>query len=525
MTDEMPPNRDPNITAEIQYRLVERLAESEKRYRDILAALPEVVLLLDSEGSIRYVNDSWERLLGYDPSESPGSQVIDHVLKDDRRKWKDLVENAVQGDEPPADRLVRFQTSTGETLWMNVGLRRQDSGEYVCSLEDFTTRRRLEAELLKSQRLESIGRLAGGLAHDFNNFLTIILGNINIAQSKLSNVEGVGEELEVAAKACTHASGVTKQMLTFSKGGAPVTRAGSIVDLVKESAELTLRGAKAKAILQIDDHISSVRMDDGQMHQVFGNLLLNADQAMPDGGEIRISIHHGVLPAIGEASDERAAVVIEVADNGTGIPQDDIDRVFDPYFSTKDDGTGLGLTTAFWIVQRHEGLLELESTPGVGTTFRITLPVATGKKLGHEKIDQNENGDIIGARILIMDDHDLVRNVLRMMLETSGHEVEEVSDGERCIEVYQAAHELGEPFDMVILDLTIPGGHGGVWTIEQLRKLDPNVRAIVASGYGSDTAIADSRSYGFMGRIQKPFRIEELQALVKEVLDPDSRAD
>ena len=242
MTDEIPPNRDPDITAEIQYRLVERLAESEKRYRDILGALPEVVLLLDSEGCIRYVNDSWERLLGYDPSEGPGSQVIDHVLEADRRKWNDLVETAFRGDEPPADRLVRFLTSTGETLWMNVGLRWQDSGEYVCSLEDFTTRRRLEAELLKSQRLESIGRLAGGLAHDFNNFLTIILGNINIAQAKLGNVEVAGEELEVAAKACTHASGVTRQMLTFSKGGAPVTRAGSIVDLVKESRGCSVFG-------------------------------------------------------------------------------------------------------------------------------------------------------------------------------------------------------------------------------------------------------------------------------------------
>ena len=525
MTDPTPPNRDPNITAEIQYRLVERLAESEKRYRDILRALPEVVLLLDSEGGIRYVNDSWHRLLGYEASDAAGSLVIDHVLDADRRKWNDLVEIAIQGGDPPTDRLVRFLTSTGETLWMNVGLRWQDSGEYVCSLEDFTTRRRLEAELLKSQRLESIGRLAGGLAHDFNNFLTIILGNINIAQAKLGNVDVAGEELEVAAKACTHASGVTRQMLTFSKGGAPVTRAGSIVDLVKESAELTLRGAKAKAILEIDERIPPVRMDDGQMHQVFGNLLLNADQAMPDGGEIRISVRHGLLPAIGDATDERSAVVIEVADNGLGIPQDDIDRVFDPYFSTKEDGTGLGLTTAFWIVQRHEGLLELESTPGAGTTFRITLPVATGRKLGHEKIEHNQNGDLIGARILIMDDHDLVRNALRMMLETSGHEVEEVSEGERCIQVYQAARESGEPFDMVILDLTIPGGHGGVWTIEKLRKLDPNVRSIVASGYGSDPVIADSRRYGFMGRIQKPFRIEELQSLVSEVLDPETRLD
>ena len=516
MTDESV-SRDPDIAAEIQYRLIERLAASERQYREILEGLPEIVLMLDAEGRIQFANEAWERLLGFELPEGDDSSVISHILQEDRRKWNELLAAANTIDDEPSDRLVRFMAADGRALWMNVRIRWLESGECVCALEDFTTRRRLEAELVKSQRLESIGRLAGGLAHDFNNFLTIILGNINIAQAKLGGSPVVNEELEIAAKACMHASGVTRQMLTFSKGGAPVTRSASIVELVKEAAELTLRGSKTRAILDIDETVPAVEMDVGQIHQVFGNLMLNADQAMPEGGTLTITIRSGQVPAIGSNEGDREAVVVELRDQGVGIPLDDIDRVFDPYFTTKDDGSGLGLTSAFWILQRHEGLLELDSRPGEGTTVRVSLPV--GSATEDDRTDSGAAPAMKGkARILVMDDHDLVRRALQAMLETLGHDVEMVEDGEQCVDRYIAARDSGDPHDLVILDLTVPGGRGGVWTMEKLLKINPDVKAIVASGYGSDPVIASHRAYGFTGRIQKPFRIEELRKVINVTL-------
>ena len=345
MTLKGSPPRDPDREAEAQYLLIERIAASEKRHREILAELPEIVILLDEEGCIRFVNEAWERLLGTKPSGLEGRLIVDFIFLDDHRKWNKLIEAAAAASEVPTDREVRLFGVDEKLLWMNAKIRRLDSGEFLCALEDFTTRKRHQEELVKQQRLESIGRLAGGLAHDFNNFLTIILGNLNIAQVKLATGDGVRDELEIAAKACMQASGITKQMLTFSKEGAPITKIASVTELVRESVRLNLHGSKTRVIFDIDEALPPVEIDPDQMHQVFGNLMLNADQAMPEGGDLVIRLRRGSLPSVAGNTSGDDAAVIELIDQGEGIRACDLDYVADPYFTTKKDGTGLGLTS------------------------------------------------------------------------------------------------------------------------------------------------------------------------------------
>lgn len=371
---------------------------------------------------------------------------------------------------------------------------------------------RLKTELLKGQRLEAIGRLAGGLAHDFNNFLTIIVGNLNVAQNKIEQGESIEEELEIAVKACTHASGVTSQMLTFSKGGAPVTALASIETIVRESAQITLRGKKTRVVWGRMDSMRSVEVDRAQMHQVFSNLMLNADQAMPKGGDLRIELRKGT-----NAITAAPSAVIELTDQGVGIPKDDIDRIFEPYFTTRSEGSGLGLTSAYWIIQRHGGVLELESEPGVGTAVRVVLPFGEGTMV-HAADNGVSAPASRTARVLIMDDNELVRGVLRAMLEALGHEVVDAVDGSACVLAFQEGLENGRPIELVILDLTVPGGRGGVWAFEHLREIDPHVQAIVASGYGTDAVLAAPGAFGFQGRLQKPFEIEDLRKVVDGVL-------
>ncbi|MDE0960926.1 MAG: ATP-binding protein [Planctomycetota bacterium] len=400
---------------------------------------------------------------------------------------------------------------------MNCKICKLEDGGLLCTFEDYTTRRRHEAELTKSQRLESIGRLAGGLAHDFNNFLSIIMGNLNMAQIKLGSIDLIESELEVAIKACMKASDITKQMLTFSKGGAPITEITSIVDLVMEAAELNIHGSKLRVNFEIDETMPAVEVDIGQIHQVFGNLIINADQSMPHGGELTIRVMRGDLADESKSSEEMAAVVIEFEDHGIGIPADEIDLVTDPYYTTKTDGTGLGLSSAFWIVQRHQGRLSIESTPGLGTTVCVVLPLSSKSLLSESSVEfLGSNKQEV--RTLIMDDNQQVREILRMMLETLGHEVVDTADGQLCVDEFRDALDQKTPFDLVILDLTVPGGLGGRWAFEHLRQLDPKVCAIVASGYGNDSTLASPEAYGFKARLQKPFLISELENVIDQVL-------
>ncbi len=509
--------QDPDATAVAQSRLIERLAESERNIRDILSNLPVIVARFDrnGQGEIEFLNMAWNRILGYEIDSSLGTAIDSYVLADDLDKWRNLVNNSKKSHADPSDGQVRFQDSKGETRWLKVKFDQREGGEVIVLMEDFTERRRLDAELLRAQRLESIGRLAGGLAHDFNNLLQVIMGYIDISQ-RVNKNHGIDTKyLKIANQACVRAAGLTKQMLSFSKGGNPVRKIWALEDVVKEAMEMSLHGSNVKADLQCEPSIPKVDIDSGQIHQVFNNIILNAQQAMPDGGQIKLDIRSEWNGSDGKQS--REMVVVEVTDSGNGIQPSDMEKIFDPFFTTKKQGTGLGLTSAYWIVQRHDGDLQIKSEIGLGTVVRISLPAVRNVSIPFESevIDQKTSSPL---RILIMDDEDLVRSTLELMLQEHGHIVTSTEHGQECLDTYMEALDKDQTFDLVILDLTISGGKGGLWTINQLRKVNPSVKAVVASGYSQDSILSDYKKSGFCAVLQKPFDMHLLTRCLAEVM-------
>jgi PAS domain S-box-containing protein len=509
-------HQDPDATAVAQSRLIERLAESERSIRDILINLPVIVARFDrhGKGEIQFVNMAWNRILGFDIDTSIGTAIHSYILIDDLEKWRTLVNNTKISDHDISDSQVRFKDSKGEIHWLKVKFDQRESGEATVLMEDFTERRRLDAELLRAQRLESIGRLAGGLAHDFNNLLQVIMGYIDLSQ-RLNKNNGIDAKyLKIASQACLRAAGLTKQMLTFSKGGNPVRMIWALQDVVKEAMEMSLHGSNVKGVIKCEPALPHVDIDSGQIHQVFNNIILNAEQAMPEGGQIILQIFNELDSKDGNLKE---TVVVEIIDCGTGIKPTDMDKIFDPFFTTKIHGTGLGLTSAYWIVKRHDGDLQIKSELGKGTIVRVSLPAVRNVEtpLKAIVIDQKP---LHCAKILIMDDEDMVRTSLRLMLEEHGHSVTTAQHGEECLNIYVRALNEENPFDLVILDLTISGGKGGIWTINQLRTINPSIKAILASGYSQDSILADYRKSGFSTVLQKPFDMQSLAKSLANVL-------
>lgn len=370
---------------------------------------------------------------------------------------------------------------------------------------------RLLRELQRTQRLESLGVLAGGIAHDFNNILTGVLGNISLCRHLVSPSDPVQERLAEAEKALVRARDLTMQLLTFARGGMPIKKPSEIRDLIVDSATFVLRGSRSRCEFDIPDDLSPVEVDPGQISRVLQNLVLNADQAMPGGGVITIRARN--LPGP-EGSLHR--VQISITDQGVGIPEDDLECIFDPYFTTKKGGSGLGLTTCYSILRNHGGSISVESRVGHGSTFHVVLPSTDAAA---SPAQAPRDGTLQGhGRVLVMDDEPLVRSVATQIMIRLGYEVVAVSDGGEAAECYRQARESGRPFDLVILDLTVPGGVGGIETLGLLRRLDPDVRAIVSSGYSSDPIMAEYSKYGFRGVVVKPYTVGEMGRMLREAL-------
>jgi two-component system cell cycle sensor histidine kinase/response regulator CckA len=364
-------------------------------------------------------------------------------------------------------------------------------------------------------KLESLGVLAGGIAHDFNNLLMGILGNVSLA--KMLGSDEIKEILSEAEKASKKASRLTEQLLTFSKGGEPVKEKTSIDNVIRESAELILHGSNVKCQCKFPENLWKVKADKGQISQVIDNIVINADQAMPEGGRILITADNVVLKKGNKLSlPEGKYIKITIGDEGMGIPEEYLEKIFDPYFSTKLKGHGLGMTTVYSIIRKHEGNIKVESILGKGTTFYIYLPAVEGN--GGEK----EEGEIAlpleRKKILLMDDEEIVRKAIGRMLKDKGFEVVFAEDGEEAIQNFREAKNSSHPFDAVILDLIIPGGLGGKETVKKIREMDTNVKIIVASGYSNDPVMANYEKYGFDGVIAKPFHIEELIKILKSIM-------
>ncbi|MBI5250314.1 MAG: response regulator [Desulfomonile tiedjei] len=381
---------------------------------------------------------------------------------------------------------------------------------------DVSDKKKTEEEILRAQKLESLGVLAGGIAHDFNNLLTAILGNIALGQSRSKLSDQSSEKFEAAVKATNLAQGLTRQLLTFSKGGAPIKSTSDLAELLKQCAGFVMRGSNVDCKFSVPGNLWPVEMDEGQISQVINNLIINALEAMPQGGTILIkasNVHaekeHG-LPL-----KEGSYVKVTIADQGGGIDKAHIAKIFDPYFTTKEKGTGLGLATSYSIVKKHGGLMTVRSKAGLGSTFYFFLP-ASATALAPDTTAVTELVTGIG-RVLVMDDDKMIRDTTGELVRELGYDVEVARDGAEAIDAYKKALSEGRQFDVVILDLTIPGGMGGRDTLVMLQAIDPNVKAIVSSGYSDDSVMAEHSTLGFKAVLAKPYNAQKLGQTIATV--------
>jgi len=386
---------------------------------------------------------------------------------------------------------------------------------------DITERRRADDERLTTSKLESLGTLAGGIAHDLNNILTVISGNIGLAQLDAPAQSGnLLSFLAKAGQAAQHAARLSNQLLTFSKGGAPLKKVAAVSELLKHAAEFSLHGSNLRAAIEIEDHLGKAEIDAGQVEQVINALMINAREAMPNGGSVNVCAenvqidHKSGLPLA-----PGRYVKIAIADHGPGVPADLAGKIFDPYFTTKASSSGLGLSISYSIIKKHGGYLHLESNSPAGATFTLYLPAASGKVVNDPLQPNDRSFQRRPERILVMDDESAIRELTSQLLATMGYEVTAVPDGSEAVRIYERALRKGEYFRAVILDATVRGGLGGVETIERLRSIDPEVNAIICSGYSDEAALSQFLSYGFRWALPKPFTRRELADALEKALD------
>ncbi len=501
-------------------QLQAEVAESEARYQQLVEHSPDAILV-HREGVIVYANPAAASLLGAQGEEDLLGRSIFDFHTDETRPLVEERIRALKAERiaaPPLEEtFLRLDGKLAEMEVTGVPIQYQGEPAVMVIARDVTERKRMERELLRAQKLESVGVLAGGIAHDFNNALQAIIGNVLLAKMEAGSPSRVRACLEDVESAVSRAVSLTSQLLTFSRGGAPVTRAASIETLLRESATFVLRGSKSACRFEFEKDLPLVEMDSDQIYHVVHNLVLNAHQAMPMGGTITISARQIEVTGTRPLATLKPGryVAVSVADEGIGIPPNMLDKIFDPYFTTKQEGSGLGLASCYSIITKHGGLIEACSEEGKGAVFTFYLPVS--KKQTEEMPEATEE-PMPGGRVLVMDDDEVVRHVTAAMLQTLGFRVATAADGAEAIRAYMQAKEEGDPFDVVIFDLTVPGGMGGREAIQRLRRLDPAVRAIVASGYSNDAVMAEPQRYGFAGVMSKPFDLHDVARTLKQVL-------
>ncbi|MHB8836812.1 MAG: PAS domain-containing hybrid sensor histidine kinase/response regulator [Candidatus Methylomirabilia bacterium] len=471
----------------------------------------------------RYFDELTCQLLGIDAATFAGTaeEFFRAVHPEDRGTIEAALAGTIEKDlldEPSCravwpDGSIHFLTARGRLVRDAGGRPLRING----ILWDITAQRLLEEERIKSQRLESVGTLAGGIAHDFNNLLQGVFGYISMAKLTHDQKEKSLALLEQAEKALHQSVTLTAQLLTFAKGGRPVKKVVDLRPVVENAVALALSGSRVTPEIVVDPNLRAVEADQGQIGQVVQNIVLNADQAMPLGGTIRVALRNISAAAIVPPADLQGDLVeISIRDQGTGIPAEHLARIFDPYFTTKEKGSGLGLATSYSIIRNHGGLLRAHSEVGRGTEFLIYLPAS-----GSRAVETPRPAPPAAARkgrILVMDDEKMIRDLAREMLASLEHEVACAETGETALAAYRVAQDAGRPFDVVILDLTIRGGMGGLETLRKLVEIDPAVKAVVSSGYSEDAALANYRELGFRAVLDKPYSIVDLQGVLDALL-------
>jgi signal transduction histidine kinase/CheY-like chemotaxis protein len=381
---------------------------------------------------------------------------------------------------------------------------------------DLTRTNQLERELITMQKFESIGLLAGGIAHDFNNLLTAIMGNISLAKEEIPPTEdSIIESLDLALAACNHASQLTGQLLTFSKSDVTHSAVISVIEAVEQSVRLALSGTEIETVIDDSDNRLKVRADRGELVQVFNNLLINAKQAMPDGGRVSITIRRYVHPEGGRYSTNAPMslkngeyVRVSVSDNGPGIPRNRLPHLFDPYFTTKPSGSGLGLSIVYSLLKKYGGEVTVQSRKGAGSTFNVFFPAIA--EAAEERSAAGQTASDFSGIVLLMDDEESIRRVGAQLLAQLGCTVFTDSNGEALLERVAELRKQGIEPDAVILDLTVAAGLNGLQTAEALRSVIPRVPIILTTGHTEHEILEDYSSYGFDDYLVKPFAREHL---------------
>ncbi len=503
-------------------RTEEELRKSEEKYRTIIETIQDGYYEVDMAGNLTFFNDVMCEITGYLGPELKSMSYREFMDEENASKTSEAFNRVLRTEKPNKvfDHDTTRKDGTKRNLTISISLIRDSLGQPsgfrgIC--RDITERKRAEEQLLRIEKLESLGVLAGGIAHDFNNILTSILGNISLAKISPHLPDTICGRLGEAEKAVARARELTQQLLTFSRGGAPIKRTVSIGELVKDCCEFAARGSNVRCEFSLSDDIYALEVDVGQIGQVISNLIINADHAMPEGGVIHVRVENvAVTEEEGLSLTSGRYVKLSIEDQGVGIPPKILSKIFDPYFTTKQKGSGLGLATAYSIVKSHGGLITVDSEMGVGTTFHIYLP-ASEKAIRQQK--EPDNSVVLGeGKILLMDDEEPLRDMAREMLSMLGYEVDVARDGDEACGLYRSARDSGRPYNVVILDLTVPGGMGGRETIRRLIEMDPGVKAIVSSGYSNDPIMSDYKGYGFKGVAAKPYSAEELSRTLDLVI-------
>jgi two-component system, cell cycle sensor histidine kinase and response regulator CckA len=498
------------------------LQDSARRMTDILEKTSDGFFAVDRDWNFTYLNAEAEVMLGASRQSLLGQNIwtkfpeLSGSIFEENYRSVMRDQNAIEFEalDPPGK------------IWFEVHSYSSGGGISVF-FRDITERKRAADERLTTSKLDSLGTLAGGIAHDLNNILTVISGNIGLAQLEAPNHDGnLLSFLAKAGQAAQHAARLSSQLLTFSKGGAPLKRVASVAELLQHAAEFSLHGSNLRAAIEIEDHLGKAEIDVAQVEQVINALIINAREAMPNGGSVNLSAENVQIDEkCGLPLDTGRYIKVAIADHGPGVAPELAVKIFDPYFTTKEASSGLGLAISYSIIRKHGGFLHLESNSPAGATFAFYLPAARGKVLSDPRRPNDRSFHFNHQRILVMDDESAIRELTSQLLATMGYEVTAVPDGSEAVRIYERAARKGEHFRAVILDATVRGGLGGVETIERLRGIDPEVKAIICSGYSDEAALSEFLSYGFRGTLPKPFTRRELADVLQKTLHPAASSD
>ncbi len=495
------------------------------RYREIFSRSDDALAFIDMHHFYKVVNDKYLRLFNKTSEDVIDFTVSEVIGESLFYTFERFHQQCILNDEVVS--LNQWVETPSGYYYLSISYTpyHDDAGVIVgvaVAIRDITEQKKAEDEYFKSSKLESVGVLAGGIAHDFNNLLGGILGNIEMAMRSLDDPEKVMRFLQTSHKAGGRAADLTQQLLTFSKGGEPVKEHVSVAGLLQDTMEFCLHGSSIQRHFDCATDIWNIYADSGQISQVVQNIVINAKQAMPEGGDIFVSCENvsRFSPELHLLARNNCDFVkIQIRDSGKGMSEAVQNSIFDPYFTTREKGSGLGLALSYSIISKHDGFISVESTPGIGSCFTIYIPASTHPVIeldGEEVVIMKSDHSL---RVMVMDDDEMIREIAEAMLEELGYQVVHAVNGEEALQQYQQSKDKPEDkIDLIIMDLTILGGMGGKETIKAILAIDPDVLAIVSSGYSNDPVMANYLEYGFKAAVSKPYNIDELGMAIQHCL-------